>query len=214
MMTELFTLLVALHLLTRSPITVPKTQVLAEQTLSLNDRYPSSPSVNTVMKENILLTLAYMDKPGLTPKEASQASQSPMQFTVTLRPGEVFAFHDAILPKYEGKVVGTTNAHFASSEGFKSDGYLFGDGVCHLASLMSQVAQRAGLVVDAPTPHDFATIPDIPKQFGVSIYSSPANRSGSAAQNLYITNPYKQDIQLVVESKNSKVNIRVAKRTG
>lgn len=214
MITELFTLLVAFRLLSRSPIAMPKTQVLAEETMSLNDRYPSSPFVNTVMKDNILLTLAYMDKPSLTPKEASQASQRPMQFALTLRPGEVFAFHDAILPKYEGKVVGTTNAHFASSEGFKSDGFLFGDGVCHLASLMRLAAQQAGLVVDAPTSHDFAAIPDIPKQYGVSIYSSPTNRSNSAMQNLYITNPYTQDIQLVVESNASTINVRIAKRTG
>jgi hypothetical protein len=54
-------------------------------------------------------------------------------YTLTLKPGETFAFHDIVLDKYKGKITKTTNAHFDLAMGFKSDGRLQGDGVCHLA---------------------------------------------------------------------------------
>lgn len=140
-------------------------QVLASHSLNLTNRY-AVPSVNEVFKYNILRTLEINGR------------------EFVLRPGEQFAFHDQFLPEMNPAVVG--KARFNGEQGFKSDGYLVGDGVCHLASFMYLTALEAGLEANAPRNHNFAAIPDIPKIYGVSIYST------SAQNNLYITNtkPY------------------------
>ncbi len=161
---------------------------LAVHEMPMNDRYGVA-SVNEVFKENILLTIAYMR--GLV-KHDNQINwaqvNKPFHYEFVLKPHENFAFHDDVLPQYQGKVTYTTHAHFDAQEGFISDGYLFGDGVCHAASLMAWVAKDAGLGVIAPTTHNFAIIPDIPKSDGVAIYDSPGETNSSALQNLYITN--------------------------
>src|SRR5260221_181864 len=147
------------------------TQVeLASHVLSLDNRQPD-PWVNGIFKDNILLAISYARG---TVKDGSQITweevEKPFVSTIELKPGEVFAFHDDILPQYAGKVTITTHAHFNYQDGFKSDGYLYGDGVCHLASLMYWVAKDAGLDAYAPVRHDFAVIPDIVPEYGVSIY--------------------------------------------
>ncbi|MBI4038236.1 VanW family protein [Candidatus Daviesbacteria bacterium] len=161
-------------------------QAITSYTMSLTNRQPDR-FVNSVFRDNILLTLKYLGA-----------------YKFTLNPGETFAFHEDTFEKYHGKVVKTTNAHFNFQEGFKSDGYLIGDGVCHLASLMNLVAKNAGLEVEAPTNHNFAEIPDIPKEYGVSIYSYPGRVLTNAVQNLYITNnkPYPVEFRFGLENDN------------
>ena len=184
-------------------------KVLAQTTYSLDKRY-NDPYVNEVFSDNILLTLAYM---GGKVKKGENVSWSAVKAPSTnkfiLMPGETFAFHDTVLEKYKGKVVSTTNAHFISSEGFKSDGWLVGDGVCHLASFMQMISKDAGLQTEAPTNHDFATIAEVPKEYGVSIYYSPDNPSTSTAQNLYITNNKSQTIAFVFTHNEDSLNIKV-----
>lgn len=114
--------------------------------------------------------------------------EAPFHYEFTLEPGKTFAFQDVVFDKYSGKVEKTTNAHFNAQEGFKSDGYLFGDGVCHLASLINWAAKEANMDVEAPTKHDFAVIPDVPKEYGVAIYNAPGAVQTDASENLYITN--------------------------
>ncbi|QQG40847.1 MAG: VanW family protein [Candidatus Levyibacteriota bacterium] len=158
--------------------------VLAKRTMSLENRYPDA-WVNKVFKDNILLTIAYMKneaKPGLIDEK------KPFSYEFTLKPREMFAFHDDVLTEYKGKVAKTSNAHFNYQEGFKSDGYLFGDGVCHLASLMYWAAKEAKLEAVAPTNHDFREIPDVPREYGVSIYNAPGETGANSKQNLYIKN--------------------------
>ena len=157
----------------------PEGDVLASHTISLEKRY-EDPSTNAVFKDNILLALAYMNN------EVKQNVRKSNYFEFVLLQGQTFAFHDAVLPFYQGKVIKTTNAHFNSIEGFKSDGYLIGDGVCHLASLLYWVAKDAGLEANAPTNHDFANIPEVPREYGVSIFAQKG--VPGAMQNLYITN--------------------------
>jgi hypothetical protein len=106
-------------------------------------------------------------------------------------------------------VAATTNAHFNANEGFKSDGWLVGDGVCHLASFMYVASKKAGLISEAPTRHDFAVIPEVPQQSGVSIFYSPDNPSSSTLQNLYITNNRNKTIAFVFTTEKDKLNIRV-----
>ena len=98
---------------------------------------------------------------------------------------------------------------FNSDDGFKSDGYLTGDGVCHLASLMYWVTKSANLKAYAPTSHDFRAIPEIDKKYGVSIYKIPDQTRINALQNLYITNNKKNPIVFNFTYKNNQLNLSV-----
>lgn len=161
---------------------VSRPQVLASHNFSLEDRYDNT-SVNQVFKDNILLTLAYLDgRIGSREEIDWETIERPFHAEFTLKPGESFAFHDKVLKDYSGRIVKTTNAHFIAGEGFKSDGYLVGDGVCHLASLIYWVAKDAGLTTYRPSNHDFAKINEVPKEYGVGILSP--NPLG----NLYVVN--------------------------
>ena len=186
-------------------------QIVAERDYSLADRYPDS-FVNGVFADNILLTLAYMR--GVA-KDGEKVDWNKVTedytYTMTLHPGETFAFHDEVLPEYAGKVAFTTNAHFNSAEGFKFDGWLVADGVCHLASFMNMVAKDAGLTVVAPTNHDFANIPEVPKEYGTAIYYMPNQPGTSSLQNLYITNTLDKDITFVFTHKGNSLDIKVEK---
>lgn len=144
---------------------------LASHSFSLEDRYGNS-FVNTVFKDNILLTLNYMDGAVKNKSEINWDSvEEPFNYAFTLNPGQEFAFHDTTLSEYSKNVAKTTNAHFNWAEGFKYDGDLTGDGVCHLASLIYWTAKDAGLTAYAPSNHNFAKIPDVPKEYGVAIMS-------------------------------------------
>lgn len=210
------TALISFIILTMTPVsrfvvmpTKPSNRVLSQVTYSLSNRYSNS-YVNNVFADNILLTLAYMSG---KVKEGQNIPWKTVKSTdvktLVLKPGQTFAFHDEVLEKYKGKVALTTNAHFNSDEGFKSDGWLVGDGVCHLASFMYVAALNAGLLLEAPTRHDFATIPDVPKQAGVSIFYSPNNPSSSTLQNLYITNNYSKTIAFVFAQSRNDLKIKV-----
>ncbi|HSX09022.1 MAG TPA: VanW family protein [Candidatus Saccharimonadales bacterium] len=186
-------------------------QLIAEHTMSLADRYPV-PSVNTVFRDNILLTLSYMSG---SVKNASQVNwdtvRKPTTYEFTLQPGEVFAFHDDVLPEFVGKKIITTNAHFSASEGFEYDGDLYGDGVCHFATLINWVARDAGLEVVAPTRHDFAKIPDIDPKYGTAIYDAPGETAANEAQNLYVENTFNKPVKFVFRYANDALTVSVYK---
>jgi len=183
-----------------TPQSVP---VLTHVSYSLANRYANK-SVNEVFQDNIPLTVAYL---GGVVKEGTAVNWDTVthmkEVHFTLKPGETFAFHDAVLDKYKNKIALTTNAHFNSEEGFKSDGWLVGDGVCHLASFLYVAAKNAGLEVEAPTAHDFAVIPNIQKKDGVSIYSE------STLQNLYITNNRRKPVVFTFEHTEQSLTIKV-----
>jgi len=186
-------------------------RILARKEYSLADRYNNS-FVNSVFSDNILLTLAYMTNVATQNEKVNwEKVDGNFTYKLVLQPNQTFAFHDQVLKQYKGKIAETTNAHFDSSEGFKSDGWLVGDGVCHLASFMNVVAQQAKLSVVAPTPHNFEKIADVPKQYGVSIYYMPGNPTSSGLQNLYITNPYNKPIVFVFNHKNNELKISIEK---
>lgn len=186
---------------------------VASHEMSLDKRYGNA-YVNDVFKDNILLTLRYLEGSVTEADKISwEAVEKPFKYEFSLRPGEKFAFHNTTLPQYAGNVVKTTNAHFNYQDGFKSDGYLFGDGVCHLASLIYWVAKDAGLEAVSPTNHNFADVPEVPRQYGVSISFRPNETYRSALQNLYITNNKEMPISFVFEydGENLKVAIKEAK---
>lgn len=182
---------------------------LASRSFSLNERYGNT-FVNDVFKDNILLTLRYMDGTVKSAKDISWSEvEKPTHYEFSLKPGEKFAFHDQILPAYKGNVVKTTNAHFNYQDGYKSDGYLTGDGVCHFASLIYWAAKDAGLEAVALRNHDFATIPQVPREYGVSIYAKPGDPVSSQYQNLYITNNKEKPVRFVFDYKDNILTVSV-----
>lgn len=193
------------------PVEAPHIQILAQKEYSLSDRYGNS-YVNNVFSDNILLTLAYMR--GMV-KEGQPVDWKTVRgdftHTLVINPGQTFAFHDALLPQFKNIPIETTNAHFDSQEGFESDGWLVGDGVCHLASFMNVVAREANLQVLSPTPHDFAVIPDVPRQYGVAIYYQAGEPGASALQNLYITNTFDKPVSFIFTHTGDKLTITVEK---
>jgi hypothetical protein len=182
---------------------------LSSHTISLENRYPVQ-SVSQVFKDNILLNMAYMR--GYV-RNGSVVDwnyvREPFIYQFILKPGETFAFHDTVFTAYQNQIVKTSGAHFNAQEGFLSDGYLYGDGVCHLASLISWSAKDAGLTVLAPTNHNFANIPEVPKEQGVSIYSSPYELNTSATQNLYITNNRSNNVVFVFKYDGTNLSTDV-----
>ncbi len=184
-------------------------QVVSSHEISLENRYPVK-SVNEIFKDNILLNLAYMDGEVKSKQDINWDNlRKPSHFELSLNPGEVFAFHDDVLAQYKGRFGKTTNAHFSAQEGFKSDGYLFGDGVCHLASLIYWVAKDANLDALAPTNHDFMKIPEIGREYGVSIFSNPYQTGSHSQQNLYITNNKNKPIAFKFDYTGDKLKLSV-----
>lgn len=210
------TSVIGFNLLSFLSPSVSQVKPLALHEISLENRQADR-YVNEVFKDNILLNLAYLD--GRVKKSSDinwDEVRKPFTYEFTLNPSETFAFHEDVLPKFAGKglpadrqVVKTTNAHFNFDDGFKSDGFLFGDGVCHLASLINWVAKDAGLEVQAPVNHDFREIPEIPREFGTSIYYYPGQRFTNAQQNLYITNNFKNPVVFKFHYDGEKLKIEV-----
>lgn len=184
---------------------------LASREMSMNDRYPVA-SVSQIFKDNILLNIAYLDGRVKDAKQIdwSKVTQS-FHSEFTLKPNEVFAYHNGVLPQYKGKVVLTTNSVFNKQDGYKSDGYLYGDGVCQLASLLNWAAKDAKLDVYAPANHDFAKIPEVPKAYGVAIYFDPNDPSHSANRNLYITNNQDKPVTFAFDFDGEILKISVIK---
>lgn len=184
-------------------------ELLASHVMPLNNRYPVK-SVSDVFRDNILLTLYYMSGKVSGPTEIKwDEVRGPSRFEFELKPGEVFAFHEDVLPEYQGKVALTTKAHFNAADGFLTDGFLYGDGVCHLASVMNWVGQGAGLKVEARVNHNFANIPDVPMQYGTAIFFSPGSPSIGQQQNLYIENTLDKPIKFVFEYENEELKVSV-----
>jgi len=187
---------------------LPGDNILSSHQISLEKRHAVE-SINNIFQDNILLNLNYMEGKVLDRDQIDwDEAKKPSTYSFRLNPGETFAFHDDVLPKYEGKVVKTTNAHFNAQEGFKSSGYLYGDGVCHLASLIYWVALDSGLETEAPTNHNFMVIPEVDKKYGVSIYADPFSKA-DARQNLYITNNKENPVLFKFEYMDNNLKLSV-----
>lgn len=186
---------------------------LATEKISLEKRYEDK-YVNDIFKDNILLNISYLAGK-VTKKEDVKWSEveKPISYKFTLLPNKTFAFHGDILDKYKNSVAKTTNANFNFDDGFKSDGYLAGDGVCHLASLIYWVSKEAGLDAYAPANHDFRQIPEISKEYGVAIYKMPGQVGSNAMQNLYVTNNRNKPIIFEFAYNNKLLKISVFEET-
>jgi hypothetical protein len=165
--------------------------VLASHSMSMNNRYDNT-FVNDVFKDNILLSVHYMaGDVGSKGDIKWDEIEKPFHYEFSLAPGEEFAVHDGLLPTYSKNVAKTMNTRFMWSEGYKSDGFLVGDGVCHIASLIYWAARDAGLNAYAPSNHNFAKINEIPKEYGVAIMAP------SPLGNLYIINSKDKPVTFV-----------------
>lgn len=173
-------------------------RLLAQEKLNLSNRYKNG-FVNEVFKDNILLTLFYMRGGKVIQKLSWEEVKKPFHFEMILYPNDLFTFHEDLLDEFKSRQTKTTNSHFNSAEGFKSDGYLIGDGVCHLASFINWVASISNLEVKAPTDHNFAAIPEVPKKYGTSIYFRTNTKRDNALQNLYISNNKEVPINFLFE---------------
>lgn len=188
---------------------LPAEIVVASQEISLENRYAVK-SVSDIFRDNILLNLAYIEgKVGKKEDINWDEIKKPFTYQFRLEPNQTFAYHDDVLEEYKSSLVKTTQAHFNSSEGFKTDGYLYGDGVCHLASLIYWVAKDASLDAIAPTNHDFMVIPEIDKKYGVSIYSNPNAKGSHQNQNLYVKNNRSKAIAFKFEYNGEKLKASV-----
>lgn len=189
----------------------PKEEILASMPMDLSKRYDSE-FVNGVFKDNIVLALRYLNDHARLeysePRSELDWEKVRQPFTVgfTLQPGEVFAFHDKLLPEFKDQVVKTLGSHFIGQEGYKSDGFLYGDGVCHLASLINWAASHAKLEVVSLVDHDFRLIFGIPKEFGTSI------NSHSTTQNLYIKNTLDKPVEFRFKVNGERVELEIVKK--
>jgi hypothetical protein len=179
----------------------------------LNKKSPLEYKIySNIFKDNILLNLAYLDGRVTSSSQINwEDINKPFHSEFTLQPNEAFAYHNAILPEYKDRVVVTTKARFNKQDGFKTDGYLYGDGVCQLASLINWAARDAQLEVAQFTNHDFAAIPEVPKEFGVAIYLDPNNQAASARKNLYIVNNQSQAVTFNFDYRNGQLTVSVSK---
>jgi len=183
--------------------------LLATEQISLENRQPES-FVNGVFKDNILLNLAYLDGRVANRDDIDwDLLREPFISRFKLYLGEAFAFHEDVSLEHEATLAVTTNSHFNYQDGFKSDGYLMGNGVCHLASLIYWVSKEAGLDAYSPTNHDFAVIPEISREYGVAIYYMPGLVSANARQNLYVTNNKENPVvfEFVYDGENLKLSL-------
>lgn len=182
---------------------IPREEVLAEQVLDLNERLPDSPSGNEVFKYNILLALKYF--------EGDTGLAEPFTAEIELQPGEVFAFQENLLPEFEDKTVKTGWTKYIAQEGYQALAGLYGNGVCHLASLINWVASEAGLKVVAPANHNFWPVPGVPKEYGTSIRYLADGGWKTENQNLYLENTFDYPIKLVFNCSSDKVELKIIK---
>lgn len=213
---QLISLVTAVFMVTGQPTPalqasapVVQERVMGERSMSLETRYANK-WVNDVFKDNILLNVAYISG---KVKSSSHINwdeiHKPSTYEISLQPGEVFAYHDDILPEFQGKAIKTQSSKFGAGDGYRSSGLLYGDGVCHLASLMNWAARDAGLHVVSKVNHDFANIPEVPREYGTSIYATGGKSSVGQNQNLYIENTKDRPVRIVFSYANNTLKVSV-----
>ena len=184
---------------------------LSSRTMSLNMRFGYDLPENAY-KDNILLNLAYIHGSVKNKSDINWDNlKQPKSVEMTLLPGQLFAYHDIIDPKYNGQNIKTVNTNFGAGDGYKYSDGLYGMGVCHLASLIHWAALDAGLQSEAPTNQDFFAIPEVLKEYGVAIYSSPDSKAASMKQNLYIKNTFDTPVIIKFDFDGDNLKVSVVK---
>lgn len=188
---------------------VPEVQVLAEESLDLETRWPVE-FVNQGFTDNILLSLHYLKGESFGRGEVNwEAVRSPFKVSFTLLPGEVFAFHENVLPQFANPAV-TMNSHFVTGEGYRAVNGLGGNGVCHLASFINWAASGAGLEVVANVNHNYAPVAGVPRENGTSIRYAEIGHNAQN-QNLYIENNFDYPVRFEFRVDSREVNLQIIK---
>lgn len=199
-----------LAVLTSFIVSFSSEQVLASAEMDLSQRHPV-PFVNEVFKDNILLTMNYLDGRVKSKEDVNfDEVRKPFTYQFKLEPGQTFAFHQDVLPEYEKSLTLTTKAHFNAQQGFKFSGLMYGDGVCHLASLIYKASKQAGLVALSPANHNFMPIPQIEKEYGSAIYFMPGSRLANARQNMYVTNNKDSAVTFKFDYAEDKLKLTIS----
>jgi len=162
--------------------------VLSSETMDLGSRYHVESISNGFMR-NILINVWYL------------VGTKPL----ILQPGEVFAFHKNILPQFKDEKIVTQESGFNSQDGYVAVAGLYGNGVCHLATLMNWVSSEAGLEVTALASHDFSPVPGIDRKYGTSIRYMPDGSRNSSGQNLYVKNTFDYPVEFKFSLENERV---------
>ena len=190
-------------------------EAISTKVLSLKNRN-SNKQVNDVFADNIILNLHYikgdvdnyLDSKLKGEEMVSWTElEKPFNFTLTLPPGQIFTFHDDVLPKYEKEDLSSVKTSFSYDQGYKQVDGLYGNGVCHLASLINWTASTSGLAVEAPTNHNFAPVPAVPNEYGTAILYMGGY--SSQLQNLYIKNTYDYPVHLLFDVNKDRVVLTV-----
>lgn len=191
-------------------------EVLAEVSFDLTKRWENE-SVSQGFSDNILLGLHYLKYVQNVSKNGEIHSYNDINWDAvnqdfsiefTLDRGETFAFHKNVLPAYKGKVTRTMGSEFVTNQGYKVVAGLGGNGVCHLASLMTWAATEAGLEVEAKVDHNFAPIEGVPQEYWTSIRYLPSG-GNSQNQNLYITNTREEPVTFAFTKLGNELKLTV-----
>ena len=193
-----------------------KQEVLAQVSLDLSKRWENE-TVNRGFSDNILLGLHYLGGMQTIPKTEKihaynnidwNAVREDFSVALTLAPKETFAFHKNSLPAYKDRIAKTMGSEFVANQGYKVVAGLGGNGVCHLASLMTWAAREAGLEVIAKVDHSFAPIEGVPREYWISIRYLPTG-GNSQNQNLYITNTREEPVKFEFTKLGNQLKLQV-----
>lgn len=178
--------------------------LLSEKTLDLTQRNPSA-YINEIFSDNILLSLHYLKGDIGDPQIDWTKVRESFGVSFVLEPGATFAFHgSAVLPEFENPTL-TMNTFYMGNEGYKAFAGLYGNGVCHLATLINQAAAEAGLEVVAKVNHDFAPVPLMPREYGTSIRTFDKN------QNLYLRNDFDYPVTFEFQADKEIIALKIIK---
>ncbi len=195
---------------------IKEPEILSSGTFNLTNRLLDRGG-NPIFTDNILLTLRYFQDGSIKAEKKNgpgaidwEKVREPFEFSFILLPGETFTFHSQVLPEYEKHLGFVGKGNFSWLQGYKALEGLSGNGVCHLASFINWVANDAHLDVDARVNHNFAPVPDVPKQYGTSIFDLEGS-SGSKLQNLYITNKFTYPVKFTFKVNGEEVRLVITK---
>ncbi|MEK7611431.1 MAG: VanW family protein [Patescibacteria group bacterium] len=188
-------------------------EVRSHETLDLTQRHGNR-AINAGYGDNIRLYLHYLkgDAPQL--ENNWTKIREPFSFNLTLAPGQVLAFHPAVLPELRNKTVFFADTNLSASDGYRAVDGLWGKGVCDIASFLNMAATKAGLKVTAKTNHDFAPISGVDRRYGTSIYYDPSENLSSQKQNLYLENTRLNPLTIMFSVGETNVEIVVVETVG
>lgn len=188
-------------------------EVRAHETLDLTQRHGNK-TINAGYTDNIRLYLHYLKGDGPQLENNWTKIREPFSFNITLAPGQLLAFHPALLPEFRNKAVFFADTNLSASDGYRFIDGLWGNGVCHIASFINMAASRAGLKVTAKVNHNFAPIYGVPKQFGTAIYFDSEKNLNSQKQNLYLENTQLNPVTIMFSIGESNVEMVVVETVG